>query len=154
MAVVGRVIVVMLALLIAMLGAGLTIALGVAMPDLGGVDTDPFERASFFALAFFATGLAGMTALLPAFALVVLAEAFRIRSVLYYATVGAAVGLLALYGSNFTGRVEYSTDIEPLQHGPELIAAAGIVAGFVYWLLAGRNAGKWRDRYNVSDPRP
>jgi hypothetical protein len=28
--------------------------------------------------------------------------------------------------------------------GVEIMAAAGIVAGFVYWALAGRNAGAWR----------
>jgi hypothetical protein len=28
----------------------------------------------------------------------------------------------------------------------EIMAAAGIVAGFVYWAIAGRNAGRWRER--------
>jgi hypothetical protein len=26
----------------------------------------------------------------------------------------------------------------------QIALAAGIIAGMVYWLLAGRNAGKWR----------
>jgi len=30
----------------------------------------------------------------------------------------------------------------------QLAAAAGIVGGIVYWLIAGRNAGRWRE------PRP
>jgi len=27
----------------------------------------------------------------------------------------------------------------------EIMAGAGIVAGLVYWLIAGRNAGAWRE---------
>src|ERR1700693_2708417 len=31
----------------------------------------------------------------------------------------------------------------------EIMTGAGIVAGFIYWMIAGRNAGAWRAR-----PRP
>jgi hypothetical protein len=33
-----------------------------------------------------------------------------------------------------------------LPHAVEIGAARGIVFGFVYWLIAGRNAGRWRER--------
>jgi hypothetical protein len=32
----------------------------------------------------------------------------------------------------------------PLGTNFELLAAAGIAAGLIYWLIAGRNAGLWR----------
>jgi len=32
----------------------------------------------------------------------------------------------------------------------QLAAAAGAVGGFVYWFIAGRNAGRWRDRSRSS----
>jgi hypothetical protein len=31
----------------------------------------------------------------------------------------------------------------------EVITGAGIVAGLVYWLIAGRNAGRWREPRRV-----
>jgi hypothetical protein len=34
----------------------------------------------------------------------------------------------------------------------EIMTGAGVVAGFVYWLIAGRNAGAWRKA--PRDPRP
>jgi hypothetical protein len=41
----------------------------------------------------------------------------------------------------------------PLRTNFELLAAAGIAAGFVYWLVAGRNAGLWRERAEVDPAR-
>jgi hypothetical protein len=34
----------------------------------------------------------------------------------------------------------------PISRGAEIAAAAGAVFGFVYWAIAGRSAGRWRDR--------
>ena len=79
--------------------------------------------------------------------LVVLGEAFKIRSLLVHLAAGAAVLLLAYYGSGFARPYEESIDAAPplVAREAELAAAAGAVFGLVYWLIAGRNAGRWRE---------
>jgi hypothetical protein len=143
---VGRIVVVLFALMFAVFAAGLTLAFSVAAPEIGAFDSDPAERATFFVVAFFATGMAGAFALLPALVLIAVAEGYGIRSFLYYATAGAVLGWLAYMGSGFGVRFEETTDIAPVTHAAELVVAAGIAGGLVYWLFAGRNAGRWRER--------
>ena len=140
---IARLIVIFFAFWLAILAAGLALALGVVAPDFSGIDSDPIERVFFFGFAFFAASYAGAAALLPAFCGIVLAEAVRIRSVLYYAGVGALIGLGAFYSVDLSAALENTTDIAPVSHTLELAAASGIVGGLVYWLLAGRRAGAW-----------
>lgn len=75
--------------------------------------------------------------LLPAIMIVLIGEVARIRSVYYYVVGGglAAVSapLLARIGS--TGAMEV-----PAVAVWQVFATGGFVAGFVYWLLAGRRA--------------
>src|SRR5438046_9650115 len=94
-----RIIVVAVALMAAFMAAGVTLAVGVVAPDWGGVDSDAFERIWFFGFAFLATSFVGAVALLPALLLIVLAEAGRIRTFLYYGIGGALIALIAFYGS-------------------------------------------------------
>ena|SRR5215813_6651161 len=77
--------------------------------------------------------------LLPAVLLIALTEGFAIRSVLFYAVAGGA-GLVGLYhGLGLAERdVLVGRDLE-------IMAGAGIAAGFVYWAIAGRKAGCWRE---------
>jgi hypothetical protein len=88
--------------------------------------------ATSFGVAFFA--------FLPALIAILLAESFAWRSVLFYALAGAAIGL-------FYGFVLPTEGPSPfyVARSTELIAGAGIAAGLVYWLIAGRNAGAWRE---------
>jgi len=58
---------------------------------------------------------------------------------------GAVVGLASYYGTNISVRLENTTDVAPVTNALQLAAAAGIVGGLVYWLIAGRNAGRWRE---------
>ena len=76
---------------------------------------------------------------LPALALIALAEGFGIRSVLFYAVAGGA-GLVALYYG--LGLAEHDVLVG---RDLEIMAGAGIAAGFVYWAIAGRKAGCWRE---------
>jgi hypothetical protein len=145
MAFVVRIFVILVALMLAIMTAGITLAIGVIAPELSAFDSDPIERAAFFVIAFFATGLAGVFSMVPALALIALAEGFNIRTFLYYAAAGAALGYLAYFGSGFGIRFEETTDIAPVTRPVELIMASGIAGGLVYWLLAGRNAGRWHD---------
>jgi len=144
MSLLGRIIVIFFALIVAGMAAGVALAIGIVAPDWPTMDSDPVERVSFFILAFFATSFVGAVATLPALVLIVYAEAARMRSFLYYGVAGAAVGLASYFGSDVSSRLENTTDVTPVGHALQLAAAAGIIGGIVYWLIAGRRAGAWR----------
>ena len=80
--------------------------------------------------------------ILPALLVVVVGEVARIRSVLYYIVGGglafAAVPLLARYGQAAAG-ASLSSVLPPTLVW-QVFATAGFLGGWVYWLLAGRNA--------------
>ena len=70
----GRIIVIVFALLLAIVAAGITLAIGIVAPDWAGVDADPIERLSFFIVSFFATSFVGTVAFLPALLAIVIGE--------------------------------------------------------------------------------
>jgi hypothetical protein len=146
----GRIVVIAIALMVAIIAAGITLAIGIIAPEWPWLDSDPLERVQFFVASFFATSFVGATAFVPALLLIGIAEAGRMRSLLYYAAAGAAVGLASYFGSDIEFRLENTTDVTPVFHPLQLAAAAGIVGGLAYWLLAGRNAGRWRERAQPS----
>jgi H+/Cl- antiporter ClcA len=129
----------------AVMAAGVTLAIGIVAPDWTGVDSDPYERVSFFIVSFFATSFVGAVAILPALLAIVITEAARLRSFLYYGVGGALVALASYYGSDISVRLENTTDVPPVNNALQLAAAAGIIGGLAYWLIAGRNAGRWRE---------
>ncbi len=144
MSLLGRIIVIIFAVIVASMAAGVALTIGIVAPDWAtGGDSDPVERVSFFVVSFFTTSFLGAVAVAPAFLLIVLAEALRIRSFIYYAVAGALVGLVSYFGSNISMLLENSTDIPPVEHTLELATAAGMIGGLAYWLIAGRNAGAW-----------
>jgi hypothetical protein len=140
----GRILVIAFALVAASVAAGVVLAIGIVVPDWSWLDADPVERVVFFAVSFFATSYVGATAFLPALLLIIVAEVLRMRRLLYYAVAGAVVGLASYFGSDVSFRLEGTTDVAPVAHPLQLAAAAGIVASLTYWLIAGRNAGRWR----------
>jgi hypothetical protein len=145
MSLLGRFFAVPIGLFVAFAAAGIILAIGVMAPDMiFGGESDPRDHAIFVMVMFFATGMAVTLSLFPAFVLVLLAEIFAVRSVLVYAAFGAVVGFLAYYGVDFAARFENATDMTPIPRLLELVVASGIVAGLVYWAIAGRNAGGWR----------
>lgn len=80
--------------------------------------------------------LSGLT-LVPALAVVIVGEVARIRASLYYIFGGSlalvAIPLIARFG-------ETSTLTLPSTVVWQVFATAGFAGGWVYWLLAGRNA--------------
>src|SRR5215470_102032 len=62
----GRILVIIFGLIIAIIVAGITLAIGIVLPEWAAMDSDPIERVIFFFVAFFATGLVVAFALLPA----------------------------------------------------------------------------------------
>lgn len=70
----------------------------------------------------------------PAFIVILLAELFAWRSVFVYLAAGALIGL--------SGSILPIEEIVPeAEPNMTMLAAAGLVGGFVYWLIAGRSAG-------------
>lgn len=146
MPLIGRSIVILLAFILASGAAGIAIAVALLGPDWPALSGTSAERAGFWTLAFFAAALTGAVTILPMFILVVLAEAFALRSVLLYAVAGATILVVGYFASGFADRLEAQAAQLPLVQEALIAAAGGIVFGFVFWLLAGRRAGRWRAR--------
>jgi hypothetical protein len=114
-----------------------------------GLTGDLVERVSFGVVTFFAVSFTAAVALLPTAILIALAEAFGIRSLLLHLAAGAGLLVAGYYASDL-GPAPYE---ESIDHPPprmaqavEVAAGGGAVFGFAYWIVAGRNAGRWRER--------
>ena len=153
MSLLGRIVVIIFAVIAASLAAGMSIAVGLLGPQWHAFSGDIGERVTFWSVAFFGSVFTGAVGLLPLAILIVLAEAFKIRSLLINTAVGAALLVAGYYGSGLSQpRYEESIDAPPpvIPRQVEIAAAAGAVGGFIYWFIAGRNAGRWRERGRAS----
>ena len=142
MALIGRAFIILFACLLASFAAGLVVTLAVVLPELSDLALGPFEQGAFGLMVGFGALFVSFYAFVPVLLVIVAAEAFAIRSLLFYAVAGALLGCV-LY-LNFGGWNWAAVTVQGFARREiEIMAAAGIVAGFVYWALAGRNAGKW-----------
>lgn len=80
--------------------------------------------------------VAFMGAFWPALAAVVVSEGFKLRGVTAYLIAGLLVGAGYALGTGDAGSAAGERFLA-------FSAAAGAVGGFVYWLVAGRTAGRW-----------
>lgn len=141
---VARFFVISFACIAASLAAGFTVTIAVLIPEVGNLALDPFERSMLgFAVAFGAIFFS-FFAILPAMIVIALGESLGIRAVLYYAVTGAVVAALAYMASNGWSTLALTVD-GFARRELEVMTGAGIVAGFVYWAVAGRTAGLWRE---------
>jgi hypothetical protein len=149
MAIIGRVFMIALAFCLASYAAAATITVGAA---IWANVQPPFERieVNFFWLFTLATS-AGIAffAFVPAMIAILLAESFSWRSILYYALAGGAIGFFfgTILPTEEPGRMF-------LTRGAEIMAGAGVAAGLIYWLFAGRNAGRWHATAATENPKP
>jgi hypothetical protein len=143
MALIGRLFVIFFAFLAACFVAGMIVVTALLFPEFsdlgpGMVDQDTLNIVLGFGFIF----LSGF-ALIPAMIVVAITEAFYIRSILTYAVGGAVVGAAC-----YLGLVPFDPDSLHFEgivrRHLEIMSGAGIVAGLVYWMIAGRNAGAWR----------
>ena len=148
MALLGRIVVIFFALFMATAMAGIAVAIALLGAELHMVGADPVEHVFFWGTAAFASGVTILVGFLPILIAVVLAEAFSIRSLVIQAAAGAVILLLGYYSAGFTTAYEESIDHPPppISREAEIAAAVGVVFSFTYWLIAGRNAGRWRGR--------
>ena len=149
MALIGRIIFIWIALMAALMAAGVMLAISIAGPTWINMDSDPMERVTFLFFTIASTGYVFVVAGLPSLLLVVLGEALKLRSFLYYGAGGAVVGLLSYFLTDISASMEQTTDIVPVTYPMQLAAAAGDHRRAR--LLADRRAqrGRWRDPLNL-----
>jgi hypothetical protein len=148
MTLVVRMLVVLTAFLVASLVAAFVITFGVLMDWQEILSISGFSPG-WVAVAFFGL-IVSAKGLVSAMLVIVLTEALRLRSPLFYAAAGG-IGLVALYYG--LGLAERGLGGDALVGRElEIMAGAGIAAGFVYWAIAGRNAGAWREQSVSSHP--
>jgi hypothetical protein len=148
MAFVGRLFVIFFAIVLASFAAGVAIAIALLGPAWQGMAGDVGERVLFWGTSFIGMTAIGATAFLPMAILIAVAESLKVRSLLVHGVAGAALLLMGYVGSGAPSRYEESIDYAPppVSRGTQIAAAAGVVFGFTYWLIAGRNAGRWREK--------
>jgi hypothetical protein len=143
MALIGRLFVIFFAFLAACLVAGIIVIGAVLFPELSDIGTEPIDQSAFDVVLGFGFIFISGFALLPAMIIAMITEAFYIRSALAYAIGGGLVGLAC-----YLGLVPFDPDTLRFEgivrRHLEIMTGAGIVAGLVYWMIAGRNAGAWR----------
>jgi hypothetical protein len=119
------------------------VVVAVLYPEISDLDSGMIDQGAINVLLGFGFIFLSGFALLPALVVVLITEAFYIRSVLAYAVGGAIVGAAC-----YLGLVPFDTETLRfdgiIRRHLEIMTGAGIVAGLVYWLIAGRTAGAWR----------
>jgi hypothetical protein len=144
MALIGRLFVILFGFLAACLVAGMIVVGAVLFPELSEFADGPIDPSALnivWGLGFiFISGFA----LLPAMLLAAITEAFYIRGALTYAICGGLIGLACYLSLIPFDPAALSFDGIVRRH-LEVLTGAGIVAGLIYWMIAGRNAGAWRE---------
>jgi len=144
MALIGRLFVIFFAFLFACLAAGIIVVGAVLYPEFSDLGTGPIDQSAINVVLGFGFIFISGFALLPALIVVLITEAFYIRGVLTYAIGGALVGAAC-----YLGLIPFDPDTLQfngiVRRHLEIMAGAGIVAGLVYWMIAGRTAGAWRE---------
>ena len=139
LATLGRLIMVPLAFLLAMLAASaVLLSLGLERVTVAMTSNDGAEAVgTVFGVLKYGWVLSSGVTLLPACLIVLAGEITRVRSALYY-IVGGGLSLVAI---PLLARLDPSaanTGASVISW--QLFATAGFVGGFVYWLIAGRRA--------------
>src|SRR6476469_983411 len=153
MALIGRLFVILFAFLAACLVVGIIVVGAVLYPEFSDLGNAPIDPAALNIVLGFGFIFISGFALLPALIVVLITEAFYISSVLAYAVGGGLVGL-GCYLVLIPFDPETMRFDGIVRRHLEIMTGAGIVAGLVYWLVAGRNAGAWREPPRPLTPPP
>ena len=153
MALIGRLFAILFGFLFACLAAGIVVVCAVLYPEFSDLGTGPIDQSAINVVLGFGFIFISGFALLPALIVVLITEAFYVRGVLTYAVGGAIVGAAC-----YLGLVPFDPDTMHfdgiVRRHLEIMTGAGIVAGLVYWVIAGRTAGAWREPPRPLTPPP
>jgi hypothetical protein len=153
MALIGRLFVIVFGFLAACLASGMIVVGAVLFPEFSDLGTGPIDQGAVDIVLGFGFIFISGFALLPAMIIAAITEAFYIRGALTYAVGGGLVGLAC-----YLGLVPFHPDTLRFEgivrRHLEITTGAGIVAGLVYWMIAGRNAGAWREPRRPLTPPP
>lgn len=138
-----RLLIILLGLAAACLAAAGIITTAILFPDWSELALGAWEQGGLGLIVALSAAFVTALTLIPALAGIVLAEMLGVRSALAYASAGGLIGVLAYAG--LTNGLSEGWAIEGFTRRElEVTAAAGIVGGVVYWVIAGRQAGLWR----------
>jgi hypothetical protein len=153
MSLIARLFVILLGFTAASLVAGAIVVGAVLFPALSDFADGPIDPSALNIVLGFGFIFVSGFALLPAMIVVAITEAFYIRGALAYAVGGGVVGLACYLGLVPFDPATLRFDGIVRRH-LEIMTGAGIVAGLVYWLIAGRNASAWRTPRRAAPPAP
>jgi Na+/proline symporter len=129
------------------------IVCAIMFPEFSNLGTGPVDQGAIDIILGFGFIFISGFALLPALIIALITEAFFIRSALAYTVGGAIVGLACYLGLvPFDPETLHFEGI--VRRHMEIMTGAGIVAGLVYWMIAGRTAGAWREPQRRLPPPP
>jgi hypothetical protein len=141
MTVVARILVMVLAYVLACVAASTVFTIGMLTPHWDDVASSGIPTVAIWAIVAVGAPIIGVVAALPAASVVAIAEGFAWRSVALYAALGGALALALSYGFDLPGDISQPETY--FVHERQVLAASGIAGGLVYWLFAGRSAGSW-----------
>lgn len=150
-----RLVVILIGIFVAMLAAGMFLSFGLFAgafseffaelqwiiegdPYMDPADTSPLVTLLVVIIGFFTSFHVMSLAALPATIAIAIAEMMRWQGMTINLVLGGLVALftgVSLYGSTREGLPSEGTLV--------VLLATGFIAGFFYWLIAGRSAGKW-----------
>jgi len=137
---IGRIIVVVFAFFLATATAGFvlfTLGLERVTGELHRLRPDDDGVTASLSMLDQGLALIAGVSIIPALLVIFVGEIARIRSVIYY----VAAGGIALATVPLLARVQQAGAFAMPEHTVwQVFATAGFAGGFVYWLIAGRNA--------------
>ncbi len=153
MSLIGRLIVIFIGFLFACFVGGMIVVVALLFPEFADLGAGPIDQGAIDILLGFGFIFVSGFALVPAMLIAAITEAFYIRSALAYAVGGGVVGLAC-----YLGLVPFHPETLQFEgivrRHLEIMTGAGIAAGVVYWMIAGRNAGLWRRPPPPRSPPP
>src|SRR4030081_3507937 len=153
MSLIGRLFVILFGFLAACRVAGMIVVGAVMFPEFSDLGMGPVDPGALNIVLGFGFIFISGFALLRAMIVVAITEAFYVRGALTYAVGGGLVGLACYLGLVPFDPATLRFDGIVRRH-LEIMTGAGIVAGVVYWMIAGRNAGAWREPLPALPPPP
>jgi hypothetical protein len=142
MGVLVRILVLILAYFLACIAASIILTIGTLTPEWDDLTAAGLQTAAMWVVIVVGAGAIAAIAMVPSLLVIALAEGFAWRSILIYGVLGGVLALSLSYGLDFAGYVGDPASL--LAREREVLAAAGIAGGFVYWVFAGRKAGSWK----------